>query len=159
MLKNASDVILVPKNIFFLKILNFVQSFVECKVSLADGIYHIYIINFGIKELVFGHCWTGVQDPHFLSEVIYSVVRKRTQLQDLAGFCHHTLPQQISRYCSTRSTKVVFFVHQSGQLLNRMKIEHAPPNGDSSNLIASSQSIRKFGSCCFLGIKHICVAF
>jgi hypothetical protein len=27
----------VPKNIFFLKILNLVQSFVECKVSLADG--------------------------------------------------------------------------------------------------------------------------
>jgi hypothetical protein len=37
MLKNASAVTLVPKNIFFLKILNFVQSFVECKVSLADG--------------------------------------------------------------------------------------------------------------------------
>jgi hypothetical protein len=30
-------VILVPKNIFLLKILNFMQSFVECKVSLADG--------------------------------------------------------------------------------------------------------------------------
>ncbi len=29
---------LVPENIFSLKILNFVQSFVECKVSLADGI-------------------------------------------------------------------------------------------------------------------------
>jgi hypothetical protein len=37
LLKNASEVTLVPKNIFFLKILNFVQSFVECKVSLADG--------------------------------------------------------------------------------------------------------------------------
>ncbi len=37
MLKNASEVTLVPKNIFFLMILNFVQSFVECKVSLADG--------------------------------------------------------------------------------------------------------------------------
>jgi hypothetical protein len=38
MLKNASEVTLVPKNDFFsLKILNFVQSFVECKVSLADG--------------------------------------------------------------------------------------------------------------------------
>jgi iron only hydrogenase large subunit-like protein len=37
MLKNVSEVILVTKNIFFLKILNFVQSFVECKVSLADG--------------------------------------------------------------------------------------------------------------------------
>ncbi len=39
MIKNASEVTLVPKNIFMLKILNFVQSFVECKVSLADGIY------------------------------------------------------------------------------------------------------------------------
>jgi hypothetical protein len=39
MLKNASEVTLVPKNIFSLKILNFVQSFVECKVSLADGIF------------------------------------------------------------------------------------------------------------------------
>jgi hypothetical protein len=39
MLKNASKVTPVPKNIFFLlKILNFVQSFVGCKVSLADGI-------------------------------------------------------------------------------------------------------------------------
>jgi hypothetical protein len=37
MLKNASGVTLVPKNIFILKILNFVQSFVECEVSLADG--------------------------------------------------------------------------------------------------------------------------
>jgi hypothetical protein len=37
-LKNASEVTaLVPKNIFFLKILNLVQSFVECKVSPADG--------------------------------------------------------------------------------------------------------------------------
>jgi hypothetical protein len=36
-LKNASEVTFVPKNIFFLKILNLVQSFVECKVSLADG--------------------------------------------------------------------------------------------------------------------------
>ncbi len=39
MLKNFSKVILVTKNIFFLKILNFVQSFVECKVSLAGGIH------------------------------------------------------------------------------------------------------------------------
>jgi hypothetical protein len=37
MLKNASEVTLVPKDIHFLKILNFVQSFVECKVSLSDG--------------------------------------------------------------------------------------------------------------------------
>jgi hypothetical protein len=38
MLKNASDAMLVPKIFFFLKILNFVQSFVECKVILAEGI-------------------------------------------------------------------------------------------------------------------------
>jgi hypothetical protein len=37
MLKNAAEVTLVPKNIFFLKSLDFVQSFVECKVILADG--------------------------------------------------------------------------------------------------------------------------
>ncbi len=37
MFKNASEVTLAPKKILFLKILNFVQSFVECKVSLADG--------------------------------------------------------------------------------------------------------------------------
>jgi hypothetical protein len=37
MLKNASEVTLVRKQIFFLKILNFVQIFVECKVSVADG--------------------------------------------------------------------------------------------------------------------------
>ncbi len=37
LLKNASVVTLVPKNFIFLKILNLVQSFVECKVSLADG--------------------------------------------------------------------------------------------------------------------------
>jgi hypothetical protein len=36
MLKIVSEVTLVTKQI--LKILNFVQSFVECKVSLADGI-------------------------------------------------------------------------------------------------------------------------
>ncbi len=39
MLKNASEVTLVPKNIIFLKTLDFVQSFVECKVSLADGTF------------------------------------------------------------------------------------------------------------------------
>jgi hypothetical protein len=39
MLKNASDVTSVPKNIFSLKMLNFVQSFVECKVRLADGMF------------------------------------------------------------------------------------------------------------------------
>jgi hypothetical protein len=37
MLKHASEVTLVAENIFFLKIFNFVRSFVECKVSLADG--------------------------------------------------------------------------------------------------------------------------
>jgi hypothetical protein len=38
MLKNASEVTLVLKNICFLKMLNFLQiSFVECKVSLTDG--------------------------------------------------------------------------------------------------------------------------
>jgi hypothetical protein len=37
MLKNVSEVTFVTKNIFFQKILNFVQSFMECKVSLADG--------------------------------------------------------------------------------------------------------------------------
>jgi hypothetical protein len=39
MLKNVSEVTLVTKKIVFLKIFNFVQSFVECKVSLADGIF------------------------------------------------------------------------------------------------------------------------
>jgi hypothetical protein len=39
MLKNASEVTLVPKNIFFLRILNLMQSFVECKVNLADGTF------------------------------------------------------------------------------------------------------------------------
>ncbi len=37
MLKNASEVTLVPKIFFFLKIFNFVKSFVGCKVSLTDG--------------------------------------------------------------------------------------------------------------------------
>jgi ribosome-associated protein YbcJ (S4-like RNA binding protein) len=45
MLKNVSDVILVTKNILFLKILNFVQSFVECKVSLADGMVRVDVKN------------------------------------------------------------------------------------------------------------------
>jgi hypothetical protein len=36
-LGNASEVTLVPKNKFFLKILNIVQSFLDCKVSRADG--------------------------------------------------------------------------------------------------------------------------
>jgi hypothetical protein len=35
--KNASEVTLVPKIYFFLTILNFVQSYVECEVILADG--------------------------------------------------------------------------------------------------------------------------
>jgi hypothetical protein len=46
MLKNASEGILAPKNTFFLKILNFVQSFVDCKVSLADGSSrHTWVLN------------------------------------------------------------------------------------------------------------------
>jgi hypothetical protein len=36
-LKNASEVTFIRKNISFLKIVNFVKSSVECKVSLADG--------------------------------------------------------------------------------------------------------------------------
>jgi hypothetical protein len=39
-LKTSEVTTSVPKNIYFLKILNFVQSFVECKVSLADGKYN-----------------------------------------------------------------------------------------------------------------------
>jgi hypothetical protein len=47
MLKNASEATLVPKNIFFLKILNLVQSFAECKVSLmADGSLDCYTRTF-----------------------------------------------------------------------------------------------------------------
>jgi hypothetical protein len=41
MLKNPSEVALVPKNIFFLKILNLAQSFAKCKVSLAGGSLHL----------------------------------------------------------------------------------------------------------------------
>jgi hypothetical protein len=37
MLKNASEVTLLPNYFFFLEIFNFVQSFVEFKVSLSDG--------------------------------------------------------------------------------------------------------------------------
>jgi hypothetical protein len=52
--KNVSEVTLVTKYFIFLKILNFVQSFVECKVSLADGmpgrerraITSIYILSY-----------------------------------------------------------------------------------------------------------------
>jgi hypothetical protein len=43
MLNNASEVTLVPKGWFFLKIFTVVQSFVECKVSLADGITEITV--------------------------------------------------------------------------------------------------------------------
>jgi hypothetical protein len=38
LLENTSEVILVPKLFYFRRILNFVRSFVECKVSLADSI-------------------------------------------------------------------------------------------------------------------------
>jgi hypothetical protein len=44
-LKIASEVSLVQKNLFSLKILNFVQSFVECKVSLADSMLYSPISN------------------------------------------------------------------------------------------------------------------
>jgi hypothetical protein len=36
---------IVTKNIFFLKILNFVQSFVECKVSLADRTSVCFVVD------------------------------------------------------------------------------------------------------------------
>jgi hypothetical protein len=39
MLKNASEITLGTNIIFSLKILNFVQSFVKCKVSVADGTF------------------------------------------------------------------------------------------------------------------------
>jgi hypothetical protein len=51
-LKIASDVTLVE--LFFLNILNFVHSFVECKVSVADGILmkrEIGSLDFGIPKL------------------------------------------------------------------------------------------------------------
>ncbi len=38
LLKNASKVTSVPKSIFSVKIFNYSRSFLECKVSLADGI-------------------------------------------------------------------------------------------------------------------------
>ncbi len=41
MFRSASEVTLVPKNICFLEILNSVQSFVKCKVSLAGGSYSV----------------------------------------------------------------------------------------------------------------------
>jgi hypothetical protein len=47
MLKNAPEATLVPKNVLFLKILNFVQSFVESKVSLADGMtINLQVVHF-----------------------------------------------------------------------------------------------------------------
>ncbi len=76
MLKNASGVTLVPKEIitFFI---NFVQSFVECKVSLADGISQVaytfavtefewirnYLLQVEIpsEKCIFGTTWTT---PH-----------------------------------------------------------------------------------------------
>jgi hypothetical protein len=46
MLKNASEVTLVPKNIFLLINLELcAQSFVECKVSLADGTQAAQVLN------------------------------------------------------------------------------------------------------------------
>jgi hypothetical protein len=44
MLKIASEVTLLPKKRIFLKILNFVPSFVECKVSLFDGMCAFQLI-------------------------------------------------------------------------------------------------------------------
>ncbi len=46
MLENTSTVTFVPKKEknYFLKILNFVQSFVECKVSLADSIHSVHFL-------------------------------------------------------------------------------------------------------------------
>jgi hypothetical protein len=52
MLKNASEVTLLPKNIFFLTFLKFVQSFVKCKVSLAaDGKRARTGIPIGLRQL------------------------------------------------------------------------------------------------------------
>jgi hypothetical protein len=42
MLKDASEVTKMLRNIVFLEILNFLQSVVECKVSLADGNFEPY---------------------------------------------------------------------------------------------------------------------
>ncbi len=55
--KTASEVTLLPKNIFSLKILNFVQSFVERKVSLADGTFTCVVIGLVRDLLVFVSCF------------------------------------------------------------------------------------------------------
>ncbi len=63
MLKNASEVTLGPRIIFFLKILNFVQSFVKCKVSLADGSSWLSLL----EDSDFGAPLNSTADPedHF----------------------------------------------------------------------------------------------
>jgi hypothetical protein len=66
LLKNASEVTLVPKNIFSLQILNFVQSFVECKVSLADG---MSIIHFPCPQK---YCKNP--EPRFFSQLSSSLL-------------------------------------------------------------------------------------
>jgi hypothetical protein len=65
MLKNVSEVTLVTKNIFSLKILNFVQSFVECKVSLADGTSCDVGITF--------KCWSSTNNSSISSNPRYTI--------------------------------------------------------------------------------------
>ncbi len=78
MLKNASEVTLVQKNIFFfLKIWNLVQSFVKCKVSLADCILLVRVSQFFLLwPIVMRIChdhsgWSGAKsrnDANHLSD-------------------------------------------------------------------------------------------
>jgi hypothetical protein len=90
MLKNTSEVTLAvsTKNIIFLKILNLVQSFVECKVSLSDGMYntHIYIVY--IQSWFEKIVHKKSSKPHLVHDSPHIVVEHSFRAPDRSSFVH-----------------------------------------------------------------------
>ncbi len=104
MLKNASEVTTVQENIFFLKILNFVQSFVECKVSLADGNLIVGPASSRLR-------WSCIHFSAQLWHLAMLLTYPESQTEKHLNTC-----RQCDNFEPGRRLLVVLFVHTAKQL-------------------------------------------
>ncbi len=112
MLKNRSEVTLVrivPKNIFFLKNFNFVQSFVECKVSLADGNLISYSVFHSWKtNWVFLFFCSNYSSLFLLQEITEEFAQRHCFARFSASSePSRSRPKRASRWCTRTSANLV----------------------------------------------------
>jgi hypothetical protein len=129
MLKNASEVILVPKNIFFLIILNSVQSFVECKVSLADAICQVFdMFVLSIYRYSLGVWGVTAGDLRRIDNLFCNFISKQYQLPQ--STCRKGTLMQFARRCASCHAFFLASVHLARGLTS--------PNSVWGRIIAST---------------------